>query len=61
MTPQELYERLRTIPLDASTFVRMEVLVRWDDDEGEPVECAATLRTSDEFQKCADALRLVGR
>lgn len=62
MTPQQLYERLKTMPLDANTFVRMDVFVRWDDDKGEPVECAmVTLRTSEDFQQCADALRAVGR
>ena len=62
MTPQALAERLKTMPLDATTFVRMDVFVRWDDDEGEPVEMVmVTLRTSEDFQRCAEALRAVGR
>ena len=62
MTPQELYERLKAMPLDATTFVRMDVFVRWDDGQGEPVEMAmVTLHTSEDFQACADALRAVGR
>ena len=62
MTSQALYERLMSMPLDATTFVRMDVFVRWDDGKGEPVEMAmVTLSTSEDFQRCADALRAVGR